>query len=310
MRQTANDKPIRPVIAVYGAGGHTGHFVVHEFLRRRYRVIAIGRNAANLAAAGFPADVRRSTANLNDPAALASALTGAGAVINCAAPFLDTADPLIPAAVQAHIHYIGVAAERASAQATFERYAGEAENSGVTVIPAMGFYGGLGDLLAMAAARPYAKNSLAFRRPIRRSGDGGTAVYRAILIARHLPVSALHTYLNTTPLRDLRNASTPPPVAADVTGRSAQTFLVEAEIRQGSALRPVSAQGQDIYAVTAPLVVQALDHILAQGGSKNGVFAPGEHFDARHFLAALAPSIMITSTRDRFQSGESKLPDD
>jgi len=37
-------------------------------------------------------------------------------------------------------------------------------------------------------------------------------------------------------------------------------------------------------------VVQALDQILAQGGSKNGVFAPGEHFDARHFLAALAPA--------------------
>ena len=299
MRQTANDKPIRPVIAVYGAGGHTGHFVVHELLRRRYRVIALGRNAANLAVAGFPADARSCTANLNDPAALASALTDADAVINCAGPFLDTADPLISAALRAHIHYIGVTAEQASVQATFERYAGEAENSGVTVIPAMGFYGGLGDLLATAAMGDWARAdeirigiALDSWRPTegtRATGRRNTArrltisegrlrplphptpetvwhfadpfgvqamvelpFTEAILIARHLPVSVLHTYLNTTPLRDLRNASTPPPVAADVTGRSAQTFLVEAEIRQGGALRRVSAQGQDIYAVTAP----------------------------------------------------------
>jgi hypothetical protein len=299
MRQTANDKPIRPVIAVYGAGGHTGHFVVHELLRRRYRVIAIGRNAANLAAAGFPADARSSTAKLNDPAALASALTDADAVINCAGPFLDTADPLISAALRARIHYIGVTVEQASAQATFERYAGEAENSGVTVIPAMGFYGGLGGLLATAAMGDWARAdeirigiALDSWRPTegtRASGRRNTArrltisegrlrplpdptpetvwhfadpfgvqamvklpFTEAILIARHLPVSVLHTYLNTTPLCDLRNASTPPPVAADVIGRSAQTFLVQAEIRQGGALRRVSAQGQDIYAVTAP----------------------------------------------------------
>ena len=35
-----------PSIAVYGATGHTGQFVVHEAQRRGLPVVAVGRSAA------------------------------------------------------------------------------------------------------------------------------------------------------------------------------------------------------------------------------------------------------------------------
>jgi hypothetical protein len=53
--------------------------------------------------------------------------------------------------LRARIHYLDVTAEQASAAATFERFGAAAREVGVVVLPAMGFYGGLGDLLATAA---------------------------------------------------------------------------------------------------------------------------------------------------------------
>ncbi len=83
-------------------------------------------------------------------------MAGAAAVINCAGPFLDTATPVIEAALRAGIHYLDVAAEQAAARAAFEQFSDSARSAGVTILPAMGFYGGLADppLLSIAGYRP------------------------------------------------------------------------------------------------------------------------------------------------------------
>jgi hypothetical protein len=52
-------------------------------------------------------------------------------------------------------------------------------------------------------------------------------------------------------------------VPADKRGRSAQEFLMEVEVRKGSEERCAIAAGRDIYAVTAPIVVEAAERILA-----------------------------------------------
>jgi short subunit dehydrogenase-like uncharacterized protein len=111
-------------VAVCGASGHTGRFVVAELLRRGLTPIAIGRDEARLAEAGFQdRGVEARIANVEDPASLDRALAGAAAVINCAGPLLDTAESLAAAAVRARVHYLDVTAEQASALATFERFA-------------------------------------------------------------------------------------------------------------------------------------------------------------------------------------------
>src|SRR4051812_47229858 len=87
-------------VLVYGATGHTGRFVVDELLRRGLVPVLAGRDADRLAA--LPprhAALERRVVGVEDPDLLRRALTGAGAVINCAGPFLDTALPLARAAV-------------------------------------------------------------------------------------------------------------------------------------------------------------------------------------------------------------------
>ncbi|QNA86001.1 NAD(P)H-binding protein [Sphingomonas sp. So64.6b] len=328
-------------IAVYGASGHTGRFVVAELQRRGFVPIAIGRHAARLVSLGLPGQaVEARVATVEEAASLDRALIGAVAVINCAGPFLDTADALAAAAVRARIHYLDVTPEQSSALATFERFAAPARAAAIIMVPAMGFYGGLGDLLATAAmgdwtsadeirigialdswqptpgtrltgqrntarrlviadekltplADPAPQVSWSFADPFGVQDAVAMPMTETILISRHLRTDSLHTYLNLAPLRDLRDPSTPPPSPADDMGRSSQTFLIEVIVRKGLVERRASAQGRDIYAFTAPLVVEAVQRILAGAvdnlGSESGVFAPGEIFDAADFLRSLAP---------------------
>lgn len=339
--QHAKSAGPQAVVAVCGASGHTGKFVVAELWRRGFTPIAIGRDEAKLAAAGYAArGVVSRVARLEDPQSLDHALAGAAAVINCAGPFLDTAEPVIEAALRAGVHYLDVTAEQPSALATFERFAAPARDAGVIVLPAMGFYGGLGDLLATAAmgdwrradeirigialdgwwptqgtrrtglrntarrcviaagalaplADPAPTTSWTFAEPFGVQVVVELPFTETILIGHHLHVSDLHTYLNTRAIRDVRDPATPPPVAADESGRSAQTFLVDVMASHGSDRRRATARGRDIYAFTAPLIVAAVERVLAAGTKRGGAFAPGELFDAEQFLKALGSDTVI-----------------
>jgi short subunit dehydrogenase-like uncharacterized protein len=144
-------------VAVFGASGHTGRFVVEELLRRGLAPVAVGRRAEALEAAFSDGGVAIRTASVEDPETLDRAFEGAAAVINCAGPFLDTAEAVAAAALRAGAHYVDVSAEQPSAQAVFDRFDGPARAAGLVVLPAMGFYGGLADLLVTAAMGGWAE---------------------------------------------------------------------------------------------------------------------------------------------------------
>jgi short subunit dehydrogenase-like uncharacterized protein len=341
-------------VAVFGAAGYTGRFIVAELLRRGFSPVAIGRDARKLEATGLPSSVATRTGSVADAASLDRALMGANAVINCAGPFMDTADPLAAAALRARIHYLDVSAEQASAQSVFDRFGVAAREAGVVFIPAMGFYGGFADLLATAAMGDWesadeirvgiALDSWHPTEGTRKTGRRNTAQRLVIeggklvpleqpvpqsmwdfaeafgrqdmsevpfsevpVIARHLNVTRLRTYLNNAPLRDLRDSSTPPPIAVDERGRSAQIFLVDVVVRKGSEMRRAAAQGRDIYAFTAPLVVEAVERILDGRVRGTGAVAPGKIFDAENFLRTLAQEHLKLETNSEEAVSASKI---
>jgi short subunit dehydrogenase-like uncharacterized protein len=315
-------------IAVYGAAGHTGRFVVDEALRRGFAVRAVGRDAGRL----LP-HVPGVAARIDDADALARAFDDCAVVINCAGPFLDTAAPVARAAIAAGAGYIDVTAEQASALGTLEAFDGPARAAGVAVIPAAGFYGGLADLLASALLASSTADELTVAIALdhwwptagtRRTGErnkvprvarrGGELVPIAlpaerstfdfglphgtqamielpfseiVTMSRHLRVRDIRSHLNAASLDEIRDASTPPPEAADARGRSSQRFEMVVQARDGTTRRTATARGQDIYAVTAPLVIEAAARMLAPGFDRRGALAPGEAFDAADFLRAL-----------------------
>jgi hypothetical protein len=329
-------KPNRAV-TVYGAYGHTGRFVIAELCRRGWAPILSGRDALRLEELGaaYP-DLELRVASIEDSAALDRAIAGASAVINCAGPFLDTARPVVEAALRARIHYLDIAAEQQAVLDVFEQHDARARSAGIVVLPGMAFYGALADLLATTALgdwleadaidvgialdswHPTAGTRLtgrrnhyprlvvtngrlallpdppptrnwAFAMPFGTQAMVGLPFSETITISRHVRVQELHCYLNLAPLKDLRDPNTPPPVASDATGRSTQQFAMEVVVRYGDQLRRASASGRDIYAITAPLVVEAMEHILDGRYRELGVTSAGAAFEARDFLAALVP---------------------
>ncbi|WP_238006808.1 saccharopine dehydrogenase NADP-binding domain-containing protein [Dactylosporangium sp. AC04546] len=328
-------------VTVYGAYGHTGRFVVAALRERGYVPVLSGRDPRKLAAVAGADEVRPEVrpAAVDDPAALDRALAGSAAVVNCAGPFAATAGPVIEAALRAGIPYVDVAAEIEANADTFELYADRAKAAGVAVVPAMAFYGGLGDLLATAAMGDwtaadrvdvaYGLDSWHPTAGTRLSGDvsrqrrGGRRVRYAggrleyhddapstgrwsfpaptgerdvvagfsmadiVTVPSHLPVAEVRSYMTAEAARDVVAPDTPAPVAADATGRSAQSFVVDVVVHRGGEQRRAVAGGQDIYAVSAPLAVEAVDRILTGRTRTTGVASAGAMFDAPDFLAAL-----------------------
>ena len=294
-------------IAVYGASGTTGGFVVAELGKRGHEALPFGR----------------AQATTDDPAALDRALTGASAVINTAGPFAVTAGPLIAAAERAGIPYVDVAAEIEANADTFAR------GASTPVVPAMAFFGGLADLLATAAMAdwPTADSAhiaygLSGWQPTagtltagevsrdRRNGHrvrfqdgelqyhddtpptldwnfpGGTreviaefSMADVVTIPSHLTIPAVTSYMTTTAANGLATA-TP--------RQEPETFEVDVRVRRADEERRITASGKDIYAVSAPLAVEAAERLLSGRFTTTGVASAGKMFDAQDFLAALS----------------------
>jgi hypothetical protein len=324
-------------VTVFGAYGHTGRFVVAELRKRGWTPVLSGRNHSKLlleSAKSSGAEVR--VANVEDPVSLDHAISGSSAVLNCAGPFVDTAVPIIEAAIRSGVHYLDVAAEQAAVLDVFERFREDQRIKRVVIAPAMAFYGGLGDLMATAAVGEWehaeeiciavALDSWKPTRGTRVTGErnrgrrfvlsnnklertdppaGRTWMFPApfgelqvvplslaetITISRHLRTPELRVFMNLAPLAELRNPDTPPPAPADASGRSSQIFVVDVTARRGREQRRVVARGRDIYAVTAPIVVEATQRAVAGATKTTGVVAAGEAFDARDFLISLSPA--------------------
>lgn len=142
-----------------------------------------------------------------------------------------------------------------------------------------------GELTALASPSP--TGTWSYPEPLGDQPVVQLPFSEVITIARHLDVGDLRSYLNTGPLEDLHDAETPPPTAVDEGGRSAQRFAVDVVVRRRSDTRRISGSGRDIYAVTAPIVVEGAARLLDGRHRGPGAVAPGEAFDADDVLAAL-----------------------
>jgi hypothetical protein len=136
---------------VYGATGHTGRMVAAALHARGWTLTLSGRPVPALETMATALEAEARPASIGSPTELDQAIAGSSILINCAGPFRDSAPPLIAAALRARIPYIDVAAEIEAVLDTLEDWDAPARESGVLVIPAVGFYGGLGALVAAEA---------------------------------------------------------------------------------------------------------------------------------------------------------------
>jgi len=300
-------------IAVYGASGTTGRFVLAELEKRGFEPLPFGR----------------AQATADDPEALDRALEGAAAVINTAGPFAVTAAPLISAAERAGIPYVDVAAEIEANADTF------ALDVGSVVVPAMAFFGGLADLLVTAAMGDWTAadsahiayglsgwqptpGTLAAGAVSRDRRNGQRVRFRdgelqyhddtpptlewdfpsgprpviaefsmadVVTVPSHLQIPSVTSYMATTAAQGLHEAEP---------RQEPETFEVDVRVRAGSGERRLTATGRDIYAVSAPLAVEAAERLLTGRFKAKGVASAGAMFDAADLLSSLSDHITTT----------------
>lgn len=345
-------------VAVIGAYGHTGRFVVAELLRRGYAPLLIGRNAEALQSMAKRDELEFYCASVEESTSLEHAMRSAAAVINCAGPFAETTAPVVEAALRSGVPYIGVAAELEAIDDAFSQFAEHARATETVVLPSMAFFGGLGDLLATHAmgdwfevdeadiayglsswhptggtlragrasqkrregrsvrvrggkleyhSDPASTRQWSFPEPLgTRAVINELTMADAITFPRHVAASMVRTHMSENAIHDLTSPDTPSPKAVDSEGRSDQMFVVDARLRLGGAQRRAVAKGRDIYAVTAPLVVEATHRILTGHTKTIGVATAGEIFDTTDFLRALSPSIDVETFSETDSSGKSR----
>lgn len=119
-----------------------------------------------------------------------------------------------------------------------------------------------------------------------------------VTIYRHIVARDVCSYMNSAPLRDLNDPRTPSPTASDSSGRSSQRFVMDVCAASGQHLTRIAVSGRDIYAVTAPIVVEACVRVLEDPPKTGGAYAPAELFEANGFLATLAPHLDIMRSLD------------
>ena len=334
-------------IAVYGAYGHTGKFIVSQLLRKGLNPTLCGRDKEKLLSYSqqYP-NLEMKVADINQPDSLDSAFTCSDIIINCAGPYLDTAEPIIQSALRLGKHYIDLSAEQKSVLDIFEQYSDQAKQAKIIIMPAAAFYGGLGDLLSTALTdgwneiediniyigldswHPTKGTRLTgqrnhyqrfvftngqlqplqtgepikwnFPKPIETKEMITVPLSEIITISRHLNVKNINTYISLNSIEDIRNAETPEPKPTDEKNRSSQQFCIEVVAFNGNKKRTIIAQGRDIYAVTAPLVVEAIRRIITGKIKKQGVTTMGEVFEATDFLKSLnADDITISQIQER-----------
>ena len=336
---------MRRRVVLYGASGHTGRFVADEMARRGWDSVLAGRDIRKVAPIADRLGAQAREADVEDDVEIDRLLAGAEAVINTAGPFGETSPRLIEAALRARIPYFDVTAEPFVAKELFDMFDLKAKSADTVVVPAFGFFGALGDLLASAALGDWKRANaidLAFaldrwrptngtrlagarragRRLVRIGGElkvrdpsdpvpkgswhfdepfgeqtvvGEFSTVDVVTLSRHIQVPSIGTWINEAPLADLSNPDRSGPEAVDESGRSAQKFAIEAVVRRGPDSRKARAAGQDIYAITAPIVCEALGWVMDGRARVTGCVAAGQLFDARQFLDSLSPEPLSVS---------------
>jgi short subunit dehydrogenase-like uncharacterized protein len=165
-------------LMIYGAAGYTGQMVAANARNAGVEVVIAGREQDKAKFTAFAAElgVEYRLFAVDDLAAAQAALHDIGVLLNCAGPFMHTAEPLMKACIAAGVHYLDIAAELDSYQLA-EKLDQAASAAGVMLLPGSGgSVAMLGSLAAHAAKRVAKPHSLNIAMHVAGGFSRGSAV--------------------------------------------------------------------------------------------------------------------------------------
>lgn len=177
-------------LMIYGATGYTGRMAAERAHAAGLPLVLAGRSGAALAQLGERLGAEHRVFDLLD---IGAALTDVSVVLNCAGPFMDTAELLMRAAIRSGVHYLDIAAELDSYRLA-EELDEAAQAAGVMLLPGSGgSVAMLGCLAGHAAAR------------VTDPRNGAVALHVAGTMSRGSAISARRNLVtDTLALREAR----------------------------------------------------------------------------------------------------------
>jgi len=126
-------------LMIYGAAGYTGRMASANAIAGGVEVILGGRpqDEQRLIAMAAELDAEYRLFAVDNVEAREAALSDVAVLLNCAGPFMRTAEPLMQACLAAGVHYLDIAAELDSYRLA-ERYDQDAQAAGVMLLPGSG----------------------------------------------------------------------------------------------------------------------------------------------------------------------------
>jgi len=165
-------------LMIYGAAGYTGRMVCANARAAGTEFVIGGRpqDEAKFATLASALGVQYRLFAIDDLAGARAALTDTAALLNCAGPFLRTAEPLMKACISAGAHYLDIAAELDSYRLA-EILDKDASAAGVMLLPGSGgSVAMLGSLASHAAKRVVAPSSLCIALHVAGAFSRGSAI--------------------------------------------------------------------------------------------------------------------------------------
>jgi short subunit dehydrogenase-like uncharacterized protein len=148
-RRTASEGGGATVITIYGATGYTGRQIARTLLEAGRGVRLAGRTRDTLeelaSELGSP-EVR--VASLEDDRALKALAEESSVMVNCAGPFVRTAQPVAEAAIAGRAHYVDISAEQLGTAWFYRDGDRPARAAGIALLPSFAFYPAPADVLA------------------------------------------------------------------------------------------------------------------------------------------------------------------
>lgn len=123
---------------LYGANGYTGELIARYASRYGLQPILAGRKRAAIEALAAKLQLPYRVFELNDTAALKSALQEVNLVVHAAGPYDHTAEPVISACMETHTHYLDLNGD----VDVFEMLQGfnqQAKEKNIMIMPGAGF---------------------------------------------------------------------------------------------------------------------------------------------------------------------------
>jgi short subunit dehydrogenase-like uncharacterized protein len=125
-------------LLIYGAYGYTGALVAETAVENGLSPVLAGRTARKVERQATDLGLDHRVFSLQHPEVVERQVEEFSAVLNCAGPFSETAEPMYSACLRAGTDYLDITGEADVLEAIAERDR-DAEEADVTLLPAVGF---------------------------------------------------------------------------------------------------------------------------------------------------------------------------